>query len=200
MGCDIHVYTEVKKNVDGKTKWVCSDHFKKNSYYGTDEYEKEWDVCNIYDDRNYALFAILADVRNYGDNKPITEPKGLPKDCCQETKAEYERWDGDGHSHSWYTLKELIDYVKTQPKVKYSGLITQKQAIELDENGTMPEEWCQGSSDITMVHREWETPFEYLNPIIDALTARLKEFLWIYRDEDVEPQADKIRMIFWFDN
>jgi hypothetical protein len=200
MGCDIHVYTEVKKKVNKEEQWVCADYFKKNPYFGIDEYEKkEWEVVNIYRDRNYALFAVLAGVRNYGENAPIAVPKGLPDDCCPETLKEFEDWDSDGHSHSWYTLGELKGYMKTYPKVKYSGLITAEQSEALD-NGIFPNSWCQWSSQNNLIKREWEELLECLNPIVEKLKDRLKEWLWLWDDKQVEENSEKIRMVFWFDN
>ena len=43
MGCDIHLYTERKRSVNGKTQWINVDYWKKNPYYGDDEYEREYE-------------------------------------------------------------------------------------------------------------------------------------------------------------
>ena len=68
-------------------------------------------VDHPYDQRDYALFAILADVRNGLDEfTPIAEPRGVPDDASPEYRAEVAVWSGDGHSHSWLTLKELQAY------------------------------------------------------------------------------------------
>ena len=58
MGCDIHIVVEVKKN----GKW---------------EYVPE--VPENFDQRNYGVFAALADVRNSFNIKGF-KPKGLPED------------------------------------------------------------------------------------------------------------------------
>lgn len=124
MGCDIHLYVE--KKVDGV--WVSADEWK------SDEdgrmivpYEKEF-----YNDRNYDLFAILANVRNgrgfagcyTGEGfNPIADPRGIPDDVCEAVKFEYDAWDGDGHSHSYFTVKELLEYDWTQ-KTKKSGWVS----------------------------------------------------------------------------
>lgn len=86
--------------------------------------EEDWDNREVapiagYSGRNYGLFAILADVRNgrgfagvkIGEpTKPIDEPRGVPEDASPEYVAEVETWGGDGHSHSWFTLAELMAY------------------------------------------------------------------------------------------
>jgi hypothetical protein len=104
MGADIHMHTEVKRN----GKW---------------EYHGE----GPYTDRNYDLFAILADVRNgrgFAGCKtgegfiPLADPKGLPDDVSDEVKVEAEQMGGDGHSHSYFTLEELQD---PQPECGYVG-------------------------------------------------------------------------------
>lgn len=70
MGCDIHIITE-KKNNDGK--W---------------EYVKE--IPESLNTRNYATFAVLADVRNSFHISGF-EPKGLPHDLgCRKCDFESE--------------------------------------------------------------------------------------------------------------
>lgn len=116
MGCDIHFYVE--KRVNGM--WVSADTFKEEDDDGDIRYHQ---VDEFYGDRNYNLFAILADVRNglgfagveTGDGfKPISQPKGLPHDVSKEMKRQADSMRGDGHSHSWFTLRELLNYDWTQ--------------------------------------------------------------------------------------
>ncbi len=93
MGCDIHLHTEVKIN----GVW---------HHYG---------CPNM--DRNYSVFAKMADVRNGRDITPISQPRGIPDDATTLTKYDRERWDGDGHSHSWLGAAEiavLFDFINTE--------------------------------------------------------------------------------------
>lgn len=83
MGCDIHMHTEVKVN----GKWL---------HYG---------APNV--PRTYLLFALMADVRNVFGVAPISRPKGLPEDVSEITRMSAEKWDGDGHSHSWLSAEEI---------------------------------------------------------------------------------------------
>lgn len=63
MGCDIHLHQEVK--IGGE--W---HHYREQSV-----------------SRNYALFAKMAGVRNYGLTvTPIDEPRGIPDDATDGTE------------------------------------------------------------------------------------------------------------------
>ena len=71
-----------------------------------------------YVGRNYRLFGALAGVRNY-DMEIISDfAKGLPVDVSTEVCGISDSWDVDGHSHSYLTVKELIDskYYKMSQK------------------------------------------------------------------------------------
>lgn len=202
MGCDIHVYTEFKPWF-GKHEgeWFCADHYKLNPSYGTDEWEKRYNVVPIYDSRNYILFSVLADVRNYGENKAIAEPRGLPNDCCPEIRAESESWGCDGHSHSYFTLKELMEYQKRHTTIQRQGYVSSEASANLDK-GIFPTEYWQGGNVTGQVWRKWVEPYAVLKPLIEALIEREKDIFWIFSDkqEAIEKHANEIRIVFWFDN
>lgn len=208
MGCDIHNHIEYLKTINGESKWVCGDYFKVNPYYKEGEYdgERPLELVRFCDNRNYGLFSLLADVRNYSHNKPISEPKGLPDDLSKEVKEDAEYWGLDGHSHSFFTLKELLDYQKEQPKLKRSGYISPQDAKALDKLGTHPECWCQGTTSKEWVWREWETRDNSLDNLIQEIKRRADElyiiydFLWEQNPEEAYEKSDKIRLVFWFDN
>jgi hypothetical protein len=95
MGCDIHLHVEVL--IDGK--W---------NYFTNFEYAF----------RDYKVFSKMADVRNAEISekdyiKPITAPKGLPDNISELTQIFLNKHDG--HSHSWFNLKEI--------KIFYNWLI-----------------------------------------------------------------------------
>ncbi len=99
MGCDIHLHTEVKF----RGKW------------------EHMGAPNI--DRDYELFAKMAGVR--GDVEAIALPRGVPNDISLLTKIDLERWEGDGHSHSWLTGEELDALGKWyEQKLKSHGRFT----------------------------------------------------------------------------
>lgn len=84
MGCDIHEYVEV--NIGGK--WI---------YIG-----------GIVLPRNYLLFSVLADVRNYDNVECVTgDHRGLPEDIDPVLEQMSEEYGSDGHSHSYLYPDEL---------------------------------------------------------------------------------------------
>lgn len=101
MGTDIHPRVQVRQG----SKWVTvKDDGPK---YNDGKY-----TWTILTDRNYRLFAVLANVRNgFGFAgvptgsvvQPISKPRGLPDDVVD---------DGDfgDHDFSWVTLRELQEY------------------------------------------------------------------------------------------
>jgi hypothetical protein len=117
MGCDIHLYVE-KRDADGL--WRSADTWYDDPDYPDRKTVYKWGLGlerlagPIYDGRNYNLFAVLADVRNHETFVPIAAPRGVPADASPEYAAEAKSWGGDGHSHSWLTLGELLRYDWTQ--------------------------------------------------------------------------------------
>jgi hypothetical protein len=177
------------------------DNWRYNPYYqeGNDDGERMLSVESIYSGRNYELFGILAGVRDR-NNDSIDDPRGLPEDVCEVTKKESDRWDSDGHSHSWVTLKELKEYQGLHPVVRRSGMISPEAAKLLDEGIQTPDTWCQGTSLTDWVKREWEEGYDTLKPIIDAMDKRVREEFWVWGDEPKPELDEKIRIVFWFDN
>lgn len=199
MGCDIHLFTERKRTINNVEQWVSMDYFKKNPYFGDDEYEREYEIIPLYRSRNYRLFAMLADVRNYDDNLIISEPKGFPDDTCKEIKKEKEYWDGDGHSYSYFTLKELKDFKKENHLIKYSGYVNKFDSERIDE-GEMPHMWCKATNNKDFIYREWEYPNNNLDEIINNLEVRIRDDFYLPYDADTSKYDEKVRIVFWFDN
>lgn len=201
MGCDIHTHVEYLRTVNGNKEWIDGNFYKRNPYFekGKDDGEQELEIVHPYSDRNYTLFSILADVRNYGNNKPICEPKGLPIDCCKEIREESERWGCDGHSHSWFTLEELYNAQSKFQKVKHRGMIS-PQAQENLKKGITPDEWCQGTNQADWKFAEWEENVDILDKLIKSIEKRAEHFLWAWNKEQLLKIANDIRVVFWFDN
>lgn len=205
MGCDIHMFVEYKT---GEGKWINGDYFKRNIYFkendeseDEDYRENEFSVIELHGDRNYSLFSTLAKVRDYsGKVIPVAEPKYLPDDMSSFVKKEAKGWEGDAHSHSWLTLKELKEYQSKSPKITYSGLISSEQQKQLDDEGITPNSWCQGTNQEGFERREWSEENNTLVPLISKLEKRIKELIQ-YDWQDYNPENDeKIRIVFWFDN
>ena len=120
MGCDIHCFVE--KKIDGK--WEQISGFK-NAYYNEDIECFKTDAFKYatspVEHRNYSMFAILAGVRNRKEHpvKPISEPKGLPTDISDDVDAELAIWEGERHSCSWLTIKEISNYNGNKEGAKY---------------------------------------------------------------------------------
>lgn len=204
MGCDIHLFCEIKK--DGE--WKYSGKIFKNPYFEPDkpnEVEEdgfEWNAeytDEPYHGRNYDLFGILADVRNgvgfagcdRGDGfNPIDEPRGLPDDVSPEIEKKSDDWGGDGHSHSYFTVKELLDYDWTQT-TKHRGFVSSAEAAKFRRTGEKPDSWCGWTNQKNYEQIEWEEP--YSESAGHFLTDIIPELQKLGSDEDV-------RMVFWFDN
>lgn len=201
MGCDIHMYVEIKKGKD----WYNVDYFRRGYNNGDVYYH-----VPIYDSRNYALFATLANVRNYGNTEYIDEPRGLPEDMTDYVRLEWDdTWYWDGHSCSYLTLQELIDFHNKGVKLKRKGMIGPEAQKALDEDGILPTTWCQATNQVGWEFREWEEENEVLVPLINKLKERADELSFIYDfswdgNEEARKRAyeasKNIRIVFWFDN
>lgn len=108
MGCDIHGMLEVYQ--DGEWRSVMDP--EENPYFA-DPYESEYlhmfTSRSPYSTQDYTVFSALANVRTYHEPCDVREPRGIPDDLARATLDELEYWESDGHSHSWYTLAELLE-------------------------------------------------------------------------------------------
>jgi hypothetical protein len=142
VGCDSHVYIEVKGR---NGRWGLREdkeryrarRDRENLDYN--EMRDLWHPAVEYlTDRNYRLFAALADVRNSGDSiKPLFPNRGVPLDA---SKAALKRLDCcDYHSHTYFTLQELmdVDWDEHCCAMKY-GLLADEY-LEWKETGEIPE-------------------------------------------------------------
>ncbi len=259
MGCDIHLYSEAKRN--GKWEpavpFVLSDWWydtiidEEGCEYDTDEYkarEKEFEnmseeeVFEKYGDdervqweyyldralgsRNYCFFAILADVRNgrgFGGMdtgngfNPISEPRGLPEDVSLEVKRQFDHYGVDGHSHSYFTLKELLEYDWEQETV-HRGLINEKEYSRMLSTGSSSPSYWAGAmygADNTQISladmldlingkfprepgKDYVTEFEWGETYREAVGADYLEELCTELAQYGKPED--VRIVFFFDN
>lgn len=166
MGCDVHIYVE--KKIDGQWQaikgvnepdveqyeiWAEEDKAKGERTYWQERLAsaEAGELHFIYSGRNYELFAMLADVRNgrgfagcdTGDRlNPIAEPKGLPEDVSPEAAKGADEWGCDGHSHSYLTVRELLEYDWNQINV-LRGFVNENEYRHFKEHGE-PDGWCGG--------------------------------------------------------
>lgn len=213
MGCDIHLYVEKKTdgawlNVSPPDLWDSWGNLEVNPDPAVSHYSREkW-----FSDRNYELFAWLADVRNYHDQAPLAGERGLPSDASEHVKRESDKYGVDGHSHSWFTVAELMAGLETLV-TKHGGAVNVVDYAQWKASGgPFPRSWCQSSTAPNISEAEfaagkrpdlqgrppfgftiecaWEVPgkvaFERFAKLLTELTK-----LGDPRD---------VRLVFWFDN
>jgi hypothetical protein len=152
MGCDIHSYTE-KKTEQG--------------YESVDFAPFDW--------RSYGMYAFLAGVRNYSGITPIAEPRDLPDDVSSAVKQHAEDWNGDGHTHSWLSVKELTEF-------DYDQMMEDRRVTkQISANCWSGAQTCEAGEGTTQTYREF-LGNGYFNDL-----EKLKIL-----------GADRI--VFWFDN
>ncbi|UOF77352.1 hypothetical protein [Caudoviricetes sp.] len=145
MGCDIHLYVE--RNEGGNwaqalppADW-CSNRLER-----TTKEIKSYDQGKWFWDRHYELFAWLADVRNYHDQEPLADKRGLPENVSAPVKAESDDYGCDGHSHTWFTVAELMAGLEGLV-AKHGGAINVIDYAEWKASGSaFPRSWCKSSS------------------------------------------------------
>jgi hypothetical protein len=103
MGTSIHFFVEFRFP---NSPWYLQDILiRRNGKLQRPE--GEWP---LYWQRNYRLFAIFADVRNYPPNAlvPMGVPRGIPHDASDDYREiasnEFAK------SHSFFTLREILEY------------------------------------------------------------------------------------------
>lgn len=89
MGCDIHTITE-KKTKDG--------------------WQRARPDPDVFSSRTYNWFAFLGGVQNEFCAPSPFEMRGWPSDHSGDADALRENHEYDGHSATFVTLKELLDY------------------------------------------------------------------------------------------
>lgn len=165
MGCDIHLAVERREN----GRWVrvlpppeiYDPWLKEQADKGVGDYYTQRVAVTWYNDRNYDLFGMLANVRNGSGFAgcdtgngflPISEPRGFPDDLSEGVKRllsderdedDNDIWMGD-HSHSWLTLRELLDYNWDWQSVRRGWV--DPWNFELFRRNGAPNSWCGGVS------------------------------------------------------
>ena len=96
MGCDIHLYIEYKSK---------------------DGYDPAWQGFggNINPGRNYAMFALMADVRNYGDDKlpVLVKRRGMPDDAGYTATDDIRIYISDVPSSRYVSTETAKSWVKS---------------------------------------------------------------------------------------
>lgn len=124
MGCDIHAFVEIKNA--GKWQRMDTPVFVADKW--TQEHFDMEKIDRPFDFRSYALFGWLANVRNYSQIKPLSNPKGLPENVSDEVLAIHRKWGVDAHFPSYHSLSDLltVDYeriVENRRQLKRIGKV-----------------------------------------------------------------------------
>lgn len=189
MGADIHSFAERKRN--GKWEMV------EEKVFGC---ESEWPGkgASPFDWRSYSVFGFLADVRKYSHVPVLVEPRGLPEDSEFLNQIVDDGWAGWGpngctirednlrnmnyHSHSYITLRELLDfdYEQTFEDRRYTKVTTFPGGGQRIDGAA---EANEGEGEITT----------------------FREFLGEGFFDDIAVlqtlgEPDDVRIVFWFDN
>lgn len=172
MGCDIHLAVEIR-NDRGRWKRVLPPEEAREPWLveaaKAEGFSGEWARNRVlvewYTERCYALFAMLADVRNGpgaftsgGRFAPMCQPKGLPSDLSAEVRAIADGTGAEGdidlgdHSQSWLTLAELDAY-DWQRATTSEGVVTLAMFAEREAGRAtgQPEEWAGGVAGTSVV-------------------------------------------------
>lgn len=194
MGCDIHTYKE--KFIDGK--WVTADEWEPYDYGEgaagkSIPYNKQ-----AYSDRNYNLFGLLAGVRNREGTLTLV-PRGIPFDVSPEVQYANEKWDADGHSHSYLYLHELrsLRALVRERTIPVSGMKRQEEVAALESsiasgkpNYELLYPYCQWTTDKLQVEFRINLPMDFMvGRCLDKIIAAFDGIA-----------AENHRLVFWFDN
>jgi hypothetical protein len=90
-------------------------------------------INSWYDDRNYLIFAVLANVRNWHNEiEPISIPRGIPEDISAESLLRLS----NEHSASWLSLEEVYLY-DWDKKITKSKTFSKKEWLLYKQSGNV---------------------------------------------------------------
>ncbi|EJW19182.1 hypothetical protein M5X00_17335 [Paenibacillus alvei] len=234
MGCDIHLFVE-RKGDDGLWRAVMGvnepkieelrSYIQKDKergvttvYWETRLQEEEAGTFNfLHDGRNYNLFSILAGVRNNHRISAISEPRGLPDDVTEKVESISDEWGSDGHSHSYLSATELVQFDWNQ-FIKLEGWVDANNYKEFKEKGS-PFMWSRsvgGGSADHVTHYDMESFIAKDDNYFSFGSTPYTLVQWekSYRDcvgsfytwsipkikELAGNDLESVRIVFWFDN
>lgn len=202
MGCDIHSFAERKNTITNQWE-VVKDYFTVDDYYK--EYIEKDKGDNPFYWRNYSMFAVLANVRNNGDFKEISTPKGIPYDISDDVKSYYDSVAKESHSPSYLTLKELLEFNYNKlPStldyiIRYLGInpannIMAHDIISHVHTMNIKDEIKEETISLIIEYsNEDGTLITYKDELGEMFFQHLEELKTLGKPDDV-------RVIFWFDN
>lgn len=149
---------------------------------------------------------------------PIFNPRGVPEDASPEFVEISDGWGGDGHSHSYLTVRELLDYDWDQ-QTRLCGWVGEEEYVKWRDKGS-PSSWVGGISGQCVKHVTNEEMEQHICekqahvPQAHSADAVFTEVSWgtSYREcasvfleetlpalQELGPSKD-VRIVFFFDN
>jgi hypothetical protein len=209
MGCDIHLYIEYKN------KKVAFDGYKDNWHsFGQ----------RINPGRNYAMFALMANVRNhYSDGKlpVLVEPRGIPDDAEYYSSGDdriyisEEKYDGE-HSVTMERAKSWVESGSSKFINNQKG-----EPTWVTDPDNHSHSWLTTSEFETIINNYLELEAGWHKERVDThnkMVAKenIQPISWMYAPPvtNDEPQYQVVlasmkgfeevgydaRIVFWFDN
>lgn len=184
MGCDIHLHIERRERKSVKNGFT------------------DWWQGNIYGEfsqRNYKMFAYLADVRSDGNNERVVPDRGIPDDVADSTQDYYMHpVMSEGKTFEWYydspcrpvTLKTAEDWTECFG----SKIIIRPCDGGVSKYVTDPDyhsyNWCT-----TKELEECIKKSELYGGSVDVAWKALLAYMRTYEEYGYE-----VRAVYWFDN
>lgn len=196
MGTDIFMYAEHR--VNGRWHLVT----RTDSTGG-----QNIEPVDLYSERNYDLFAILADVTNYplgteqpgrAHYEPISPRRGVPDDVSSELAA---LWAVEGAQDraSWYSLRELIDFDWYGKKVWKHARVSAKLAVAYRQGYSISPykwQWLQDIPDSDPSWMEGDVPITWVETYADTAGVGFMQGV-LSRLQDYG-NLDDVRIVFSF--
>ena len=201
MGTDINMYAEVRRG----GRWFLAEPLVQNQvcidgsiFRG----QPEWTPKSVYNDRNYSLFAMLADVgnpiRSVTKFEIISKPRGLPRDVSPELMQFHAAWENDAFAESWLLLDELEKFDWHGKEILRRGVVNPAVAhlFPPGRRGFPEPEWPEGlpisvgNQGVGAEVRWTETYAEAAGEsFLNNTVSLLRGF----------GSPDNVRIVFWFD-
>jgi hypothetical protein len=206
MGCDIHLYIEYKS--------------KKTEFDG---YDSGWQSFggSINPGRNYAMFALMADVRNYGDDKlpVLVKRRGMPEDAGYTATDDIRIYISDVPSSRYVSTETAKSWVKSGS----SKVINDKEGnpMWVTDPDAHSHSWLTTSEFESILNKYLELQSVWHKKRVEEHNKMVKEEniqpdSWAYAppSSNDEPEYQVIlaslkrfeelgydaRIVFWFDN